>query len=79
MYLLYIYIYIYIYIYTVKLVYNNTLGVIKMCCSDQVVLVTRTFGTETIESVPAVCCCKEVDVVNSDFLTKFHCIYVILY
>ena len=38
-----------------------------MCCYNQVVVVTRTFSTETIESV---CCCKEVDVVNSYFLSK---------
>ena len=38
-----------------KLVYNDTLGAIKMCCYNQVVAVTRTFSTETIESVPAVC------------------------
>ena len=59
--------------YTVKLVYNDTLGATKMCCYNQVVDVTRTFTSETIESVPAIymCCCKEVDVVNSDFLTKF--------
>ena len=31
-----------IYIYTVKLVYNNTLGASKMCCYNQVVVVTRT-------------------------------------
>ena len=37
---------------TVKLVYNDTLGATKMC---QVVVVTRTFSTETIESVPAMC------------------------
>ena len=42
------------YLCTVKLVYD-TLGVTKMCCYNQVVVVTRTFSTETIESVPAVC------------------------
>ena len=41
--------------YTVKLVYNDTLGATKMCCYNQVVVVTRTFSTETIESVPAMC------------------------
>ena len=40
---------------TVKLVYNDTLGATKMCCYNQVVVVTRTFSTETIESVPAMC------------------------
>ena len=40
---------------TVKLVYNNTLGPTKMCCYNQVVVVTRTFSTETIESVPTMC------------------------
>ena len=44
-----------IYIYTVKLVYNDTFGATKMCCYNQVVVVTRTFSTETIESVPAMC------------------------
>ena len=39
-------------LYTVKLVYNDTLGATKMCCYNQVVVVTRTFTTETIESVP---------------------------
>ena len=48
-------IYIYIYIYTVKLVYNDTLGATKMCCYNQVVVVTGTFSIETIESVPAMC------------------------
>ena len=53
---IYIYIYIYIiYIYTAKLVYNDTLGATKMCCYSQVVVVTRIFSTETIESVPAMC------------------------
>ena len=42
-------------IYTVKLVYNDTLGATKMCCYNQVVVVTRTFSTETIQSVPAMC------------------------
>ena len=41
--------------YTVKLVYNNTPGATKMCCYNQVVVVTRTFSTETIESIPAMC------------------------
>ena len=40
---------------TVKLVYNNTLGATKMCCYNQVVVVTRTFSTDTIESVFAMC------------------------
>ena len=40
---------------TVKLVYNNALGATKMCCHNQVVVVTRAFSTETIESVPAMC------------------------
>ena len=40
---------------TVKLVYSNTLGATKMCCYNQVVVVTRTFSTETTESVPAMC------------------------
>jgi hypothetical protein len=40
---------------TVKLVYNDTLDATKMCCYDQVVVVTRTYSTETIESVPAMC------------------------
>ena len=44
-----------LYIYTVILVYNDTLGATKMCCYNQVVVVTRTFGTETIESIPAKC------------------------
>ena len=44
-----------VYMYTVKLVYNDTLGATKMCCYNQVVVVTRTFSTETIESVPAMC------------------------
>ena len=39
----------------VKLVYNDTLGATKMCCYNQVVVVTRTFNTETIESIPAMC------------------------
>ena len=56
---------------TVKLVYNDTLGATKMCCYNQVVVISMTFTTETIESG---CCYKEVDVVNSDFLTKFDCI-----
>ena len=60
---------------TVKHVYNDTPGTTKMCCYNQVVVVTRTFSTEIIESVPAMCCCREVDVVNSDFLTNFDCIY----
>ena len=38
---------------TVKLVYNDTLGATKMCCYNQVVVVSRKFSTETIESVPA--------------------------
>ena len=42
-------------IYTVKLVYNDTTGATKMCCYNQVVVVTMTFCTETIESVPATC------------------------
>ena len=63
---------------TVKLVYNDTTGATKMCCHNQVVVVTRTFSieleaSETVNS-QHVCCCKEVDVVNSDFLTKFDCI-----
>ena len=41
-----------VYVYTVKLVYNDTLGATKMCYYKQVVVVTRTFSTETIESVP---------------------------
>ena len=40
---------------TVKLVYNDTLGATKMCCYNQVVVVTRIFSTETIVSVPAMC------------------------
>ena len=40
---------------TVKLVYNDTLGATKMCCYNQVVVVTRIFSTETIESVSAMC------------------------
>ena len=39
-------------IITVKLVYNDTLGATKTCCYNQVVVVTRTFSTETIEFVP---------------------------
>ena len=35
--------------HTVKLVYNDTLGAIKMCCYNQVVDVTRTFSTETMQ------------------------------
>ena len=42
-------------LYAVKLVYNDTLGATKLCCYNQVVVVTRTFSTETIESVPAMC------------------------
>ena len=38
---------------TVKLVYTDTLGATNMCCYNQVVVVTRTFSTETIESAPA--------------------------
>ena len=41
--------------HTVELVYINTLGATKMCCYNQVVVVIRTFSTETIESVPAMC------------------------
>ena len=41
--------------YTVKLVYNDTLGATKLCCYNQVVVVTRAFSTETIESVSAMC------------------------
>ena len=73
---------IYAHIYTVKLVYNNTLGATKMCCYNQVVVVTRTFSTETIESIPAMCVVVkiEVDGVNSDFLTKFDVyIYMFIY
>ena len=40
---------------TAKLVYNDTLGATKMCCYNQVVVVTRTFSTETIESALAMC------------------------
>ena len=40
---------------TVKLVYSDTLVTLKMCCYNQVVVVTRTFSTESIESVPAMC------------------------
>ena len=40
---------------TVKLAYNNTLGANKMCCYNQVAVVTMPFSTETIESVPAMC------------------------
>jgi hypothetical protein len=40
---------------TVKLVYNDTIGTTKICCYNQVVVATRTFSTETIESVPAMC------------------------
>ena len=40
---------------TVKLVYNNTLSATKMCCYNQVVVVTSTFCTETSESVSAMC------------------------
>ena len=43
------------YVGTVKRVYNYTLGATKMCCYNQVVVVTRTLSTETIESVPAMC------------------------
>ena len=39
----------------VKLVHNHTLGATKMCCYNQVVVVTRTFSAETIESVPVMC------------------------
>ena len=46
---------LYMYVCTVKLIYNDTLGATKMCCYNQVVVVTRTFSTETIESVPAMC------------------------
>ena len=42
-------------VYTVRLVYNDTLGATIMCCYNQVVVVTRTFSTETTESVPAMC------------------------
>ena len=45
---------VYVCIYS-QLVYNDTLGATKMCCCNQVVVVTRTFSTETIESVPAMC------------------------
>ena len=41
--------------YTVKLVYNDTLGATKMCCYNQVVVVTKTFSTETIDTVPNMC------------------------
>ena len=61
---------------TVTLVYSKTLGATKMCCYNQVVVITRTFSTETIETVPNMCVCKEVDVVNSDFLTEFDCISI---
>ena len=46
-----------------------------MCCYNQVVVVTTTFSTKTIESIPAMRVGQEVDVVNSDFVTKFDCIY----
>ena len=39
---------------TVKHVYNDTLGATKMCCYNQVVVI-RTFSTETIEPVSAMC------------------------
>ena len=34
---------------------NDPLGPIKMCCYNQVVVVTRTFSTDNIESVPPMC------------------------
>ena len=40
---------------TVKLVCYDSLGATKMCCYNQVVVVTGIFSTETIESVPAMC------------------------
>ena len=40
---------------TVKLAYNDTLGANKMCCYNQVAVLTMVFSTETIESVPAMC------------------------
>ena len=40
---------------TVKLVHNDTLSATKMCCYKEVVVVTRAFSTETIESVSAMC------------------------
>ena len=52
---MYVCMYACMYVYTVKLVYNDTLVATKMCCYNQVVVVTRTFSTETIESVPAMC------------------------
>ena len=50
-----------------------------MCCYNQVVVVSRTFSTETIESVPAmgVVVKRLMLYVNSDFLTKFNCTDII--
>ena len=47
------------YLHTVELAYNDTLGATKMCCYNQVVVVTGTFSTETIESIPAMCVVRE--------------------
>ena len=33
----------------------DTLGSTKICCYNLVVVTTRTFSTETIESIPAMC------------------------
>ena len=64
-------VYKHLYCSTVKLVYNDTLGASKICCYNQVVVVTRTFSTETIEYVPAMCVVVKKLMLNSDFLTKF--------
>ena len=40
---------------TVNLVYNDTLGVTKMCCHNQGVVAIRAFSTETTEPVTAIC------------------------
>ena len=41
--------------HTVKLVYNDTTGATKMCCYNQVVVVTRTFSIEVSETVTNMC------------------------
>ena len=58
-----------------KPVYNDTLGASKMCCYNQLVVVPRTYSTETIESVPVMCVVVKRLMLNSDFVTKFDCIY----
>ena len=44
-----------VYVGTVKFVYSDTPVATRICCYNQVVVVTRTFSTETIDSVPAMC------------------------